>query len=224
MNFILAKYVVPVNPDLHLKDPLSTELGQKILNEGISLINEVGFEEFNFKKLGLRIQTTEASIYRYFENKHQLLLYLTAWYWGFMDFRLVLKTANLTEAEEKLKIAMSEIANLDRSFQHEIINQHELFLVMIAEAPKSYLVKNVDLLNQNGAYVNYKKCVHKLADMVTEIKPSYPYPHMLISTAIEGLYHQYFVQSHLPSLSDHVSDDNSIMDYFYQLIIHQTTI
>ena len=37
-------------------------------------------EEFTFRKLAQKINTTEASVYRYFENKHRLLIYILAWY------------------------------------------------------------------------------------------------------------------------------------------------
>ena len=36
------------------------------------MINELGFEAFTFKKLGINIESPESSIYRYFENKHTL--------------------------------------------------------------------------------------------------------------------------------------------------------
>ncbi|MDH5608082.1 MAG: TetR/AcrR family transcriptional regulator, partial [Cyclobacteriaceae bacterium] len=40
------------------------------------MIAQIGFERFNFKKLSTTINSTEASVYRYFKNKHQLLDYL----------------------------------------------------------------------------------------------------------------------------------------------------
>jgi AcrR family transcriptional regulator len=43
------------------------------VKNGLILINKIGFEEFTFKKLSIEISTTEASIYRYFENKHQII-------------------------------------------------------------------------------------------------------------------------------------------------------
>ena len=49
---------------------------------------EIGFESFTFKKLAAKIESTEASVYRYFENKHKLLIYLVSWYWNWVEYRL----------------------------------------------------------------------------------------------------------------------------------------
>ena len=57
---------IRVNENLYLKDPTSTEIGIKILVEGLEMINDIGFESFTFKKLAQSINTTEATIYRYF--------------------------------------------------------------------------------------------------------------------------------------------------------------
>ena len=69
-----------MNEKLFLRDPEQSELGRRIIRQGIILISEVGLEETTFRKLAERMGTKEASIYRYFENKHRLLVYLVAWY------------------------------------------------------------------------------------------------------------------------------------------------
>ena len=40
-----------LNAKLYIKDPQSTELGLKIIEKGIFMIDELGFEAFTFKKL-----------------------------------------------------------------------------------------------------------------------------------------------------------------------------
>ena len=65
---------INVSDALYLKNPESSELGKSILTNSILLINELGFETFTFKKLGEKMTSPESSIYRYFENKHMLLL------------------------------------------------------------------------------------------------------------------------------------------------------
>jgi AcrR family transcriptional regulator len=75
---------VNIHNGLCLRDPKETTLGQSILKYSIILIDELGFEHFTFKKLATKINSTEASIYRYFENKHLLLVYLSNWYWEYM--------------------------------------------------------------------------------------------------------------------------------------------
>ena len=61
---------ISLNPGLYLKDPQESDLGRRIIKHSILLLEELGFEQFNFKKLAEAMGSTEASIYRYFENKH----------------------------------------------------------------------------------------------------------------------------------------------------------
>ena len=72
---------ITVNDKLYIKDPQSSELGQKIIENGIILIDEIGFENFTFRRLALKIESTEASVYRYFENKQKFFLSVL---WSFM--------------------------------------------------------------------------------------------------------------------------------------------
>eukprot|EP01031_Cornospumella_fuschlensis_P000390 gene390-492_t len=77
-----------MNGKLFLRDPESSDLGRRIIRQAILLIAEIGFEEMTFRKLANQIGTKEASIYRYFENKHRLLVYLVAWYWQWLEYQL----------------------------------------------------------------------------------------------------------------------------------------
>jgi len=72
--FILADISIPEG--LSIKDPLQSKLGRKIITHSIILLDEIGFEAFTFKKLAIKMGSNETSLYRYFENKHFLLLYL----------------------------------------------------------------------------------------------------------------------------------------------------
>jgi AcrR family transcriptional regulator len=74
-----------INERTYLKNPVNGELGQKIVRGGLEMMESSGFEHFTFKKLAEKIGTTEASIYRYFESKHKLLIYLTSWYWSIIE-------------------------------------------------------------------------------------------------------------------------------------------
>ena len=103
METILSNLKIQVNNKIYLKDPETSILGKKIIDKSIILINEIGFEEFTFKKLGDLIGSNESSIYRYFESKHKLLVYLSSWYWSWMEYRLVFATNNITDPLEKLK-------------------------------------------------------------------------------------------------------------------------
>jgi len=73
---------IVISPELYTKNPESSDLGKKIVSKSIEMIDALGFEDFTFKKLGIKIGSNESSVYRYFESKHALLVYLINWYWS----------------------------------------------------------------------------------------------------------------------------------------------
>ena len=109
MPNLLSNVKITINEKLYVKDPETSELGRNILKNSILLIDEIGFEAFTFKKLGEKIQSNESSIYRYFENKHKLLVYLSSWYWSWIEYNLVFFFFFITNAEEKLIIGLKII-------------------------------------------------------------------------------------------------------------------
>ena len=96
-----------LNEKLFLKNPEESVLGRKIVTEGLKLINNLGFEDFTFKKLAQKIETTEATIYRYFENKHRLLVYLVNWYWTYLEYKVMIQLNNISDPKEKIKKVIS---------------------------------------------------------------------------------------------------------------------
>ena len=191
-----------------------------LLQGSIDMIDAVGFESFTFRKLGQQINSTEASIYRYFENKHKLLLYLTSWYWGWMEYRLVFNIANIQSPKDRLVKAiqtLTEQIEEDNSFTH--INKSKLYRILISEASKSYLTKEVDAENKEGVFAGYKKLVARVSDIILEINPDYKYPHMLISTVIEGAHHQRYFAEHLPRLTDIVKGEDSITEFYKDVVL-----
>lgn len=98
-----------LNEKLYVRDPQRTLLGQKIIRESIAMIDAIGFEHFTFKKLASEVNSTEPSIYRYFENKNRLLQYLGSWYWGWLEYRIDLATSGLRSGEERLRATIRVI-------------------------------------------------------------------------------------------------------------------
>ena len=101
------RLTIKVAETLYLRDPDRTALGRAIVSAGISLFDQLGFEEFTFKKLALEIPTTEASIYRYFPDKACFLRYLLTLYWGLLEYRLRLSVHSLDDSREKMSAAIS---------------------------------------------------------------------------------------------------------------------
>lgn len=225
MDGFLSNIPIRVNEHTYLKDPESSELGKKIISGSINLIDNIGFDDFTFRKLGKTINTTEASIYRYFENKHKLLLYLTDWYWRWMDYRFIFSTMNIKDPEERLSRALkvvTEKIKQDGSFAH--INEVKLQKLIFEESSKAYFNKKVDKENKLGVYGSYKNLVEQISQIVLEIKPSFKYPHMLISTVIEGAHHQRFFAEHLPGLTDQIEDGDAISLFYKNLVYKALTL
>lgn len=219
MQNFSSKISIKINDSVFIKDPESSELGLKIIRGGIDLLDELGFEDFTFKKLAKHISSTEASIYRYFESKHQLLSYLVSWYWGWTEYKLVFGTANLTSNEEMLKKAIEILTGpivLDNSFNN--IDEIKLNQIIIREFSKIYLNTHVDRDNAEGYFLPYKSVVARVSDFVTAINPDFQFPHMLVSTIIEGAHHQRFFAEHLPRLTDVIEGEDAVSKFYTELV------
>ena len=209
-----------IDEKVFTKDPSSSDLGKKILENSIALIDELGFEAFTFGKLADKAQCTEASIYRYFENKHKLLIYHLTWYWTWMEYHLTLATANIKSPEERLTIAIRLLTSpLEQGSGIPQVDEAALYRIVIAESQKVYLTKNVDEENKQGLFFSYKKLCKKAAGIVKEINPAYRYPTALISTVVESSYDQRYFARHLPSLTEIPKDkEDGITEYLTELV------
>lgn len=215
---------IVTSPDLYTKNPESSVLGQKIVSKSIEMIDALGFENFTFKKLGIEIGSNESSVYRYFESKHALLVYLINWYWSWIDYKLVFATLNVESSSEKLKKSiaiLTEEVTEDNSFSY--INEVILNRIIIAESSKAYHTKAVDQENKKGYYKTYKSVVERVSTFVLELNPSYEFPHMLISTVIEGAHHQRYFSKHLPALTDVKEGQNNIVRFYTGTVFNTIT-
>lgn len=218
MDNLLRNISITVNENIYDKNPEGSDLGKRILKGSIELIDEIGFEHFTFKKLSEKIHTSEASVYRYFQNKHRLLLYLTSWYWSWMEYKIVFATANISSAKQQLEIAiklLTEEVEQDGNYEH--INERVLHNIVIVESSKVYLIKEVDEENKFGAFAPYKNVVERVSNIIFKINPSFKYPHMLVSTIIEGSHHQRYFAEHLPRLTDTIKGEDAIVEFYLQM-------
>jgi len=215
---------IEIGPELYSKNPDSSALGQKIISNSIALIHEIGFENFTFRKLGKLINSNESSIYRYFENKHTLLVYLTSWYWSWIEYRLLFATTNIASPnvrlEKSIQILTQQVKE-DNSFGY--INEVLLSEIIFSESIKAYHTKNVDEENKRGCFKAYIGVVQRVSNIVLEIKPNYKYPHMLISTVIEGAHQQNYFAEHLPKLTDSGKNDETITDFYTKMVFNFLT-
>ncbi len=212
---------IKMNEKLFLRDPEQTELGKKIIQHSIQLIHKNGFESFTFKKLAEDIGTTEAGVYRYFENKHRLLIYITAWYWGWLQYRVVFNTNNINDPVVKLKKVIKLLATTvvdDDKTMH--INEGLLHQIIIAEGSKAYLTKHVSEDNKDQLFKPYKDLCAVIADIILECNSKYKYPRSLASTIIEMAHFQIFFMNNLPSLTDFgkTKDETKVVSFLDDLV------
>lgn len=214
---------IKMNEKLFLRNPEQSELGKKIILHGIQLIYKNGFESFTFKKLANDIGTTEAGIYRYFENKHRLLIYITAWYWSWLEYRLAVHINNIQDPVDKLKRVIKLLASTvvdDLSISY--VNESILHQIIITEGSKTYLTKRVSKDNKDELFKPYKDLCAKIGDIILECSPKYKYPKSLSSTIIEMAHSQNFFMNNLPSLTDfnNSKDESKIVSFLEELVFN----
>jgi AcrR family transcriptional regulator len=198
-----------INNKIYLRNPESSEVGKLMVKKAIDLIYELGFEQFTFKKLAKEINSTEATIYRYFENKHRLLLYILNWYWCYMEFLVMFKLENVSNKKEKLKIIVQLLTHEPAESVNQFdYNKKFLNQIVIAESSKVYLVKEVAEINRNEVFKPYKDLCAQIAEVISEYNSSYQYPRSLSTTLIETSHHQQYFSVNLPKLTDVSSPAN----------------
>ncbi len=191
-----------LNNRLFLKDPQDSELGKKMIQHSIILIDKLGFEAFTFRKLAAAINSTEKSIYRYFENKHFLLLFLSSWYWEWVKYLIEINSKNIEDPTKKLKIAIENLViATDENPGNAYINEHLLHKLVIKEGGKAYHIHDVDDENEAGLFYSYKSLVKLVSDIIIEVNPKFPYSLSLSSNLFEMANNQIYFADHLPSLS-----------------------
>ncbi|WP_310391619.1 TetR/AcrR family transcriptional regulator [Hymenobacter sp.] len=203
-----------LNEHLYLRDPQATALGRRVLAASVQLLDEIGFEAFTFKKLALALGSTEASLYRYFENKHRLLSYLVSWHWAWLRFRVSFAMHNVADPRQRLHHALATVcqASADDPATPDF-DEAALYRVVVAEASKAYLTKDVDADNRVGLFREYKRLVADLVAVVQAINPAYAHSHALVSTLLESARSQYFFAQHLPSLADAGGDVRAFLEH-----------
>lgn len=218
MHSLLSNLKITISDKLYVKDPETSDLGRKILKNSILLIDEIGFESFTFKKLGEKIQSNESSIYRYFENKHKLLIYLSSWYWSWIEYNLVFATHNIQDPLDKLCISIKIITqNIVDDKNTPYIDESVLNRIIISDFSKTLLTKDVDAENKEGYFLVYKRVINRLIEMILAVNPKYPYAKSLASSTIQGALHQHYLKDHFKTITD-LSDKDCLSDFYIHMI------
>ena len=178
---------IKMNSTLYLRDPEQSELGKNIIKYSIQLIEKTGFEAFTFKQLAEAIGTTEAGVYRYFENKHKLLVYIISWYWGWLEFQIGYQTKNIKDPNVKLKNVIKILAStVEDDIMTSHVDESLLYNILVAEGSKSYLTKHVQDDNKQQYFKPYKDLCNTVGNIILECNPKYKYPHSLLPPLLKS--------------------------------------
>ena len=217
---------ISLNEGLYLKEPQDSKLGRNIIKYSILMIDDFGFESFTFKKLAERINSTEASIYRYFENKHLLLLFLVNWYWEWVSYLIKINVINIDDPKRKLKIIIHSFVSASKDNPGvAYVNESKLHNIVISEGMKAYHTKEVDNENSKGFFKSYKALAEFVSIVISEINPNFKYPFSLATNLFEMSNNQIYFAKHLPKLTDISRDKNEIdeveemLNYFVEKLL-----
>ena len=212
---------ISLNNGLYLKEPQDSKLGRKIIQYSIILIDEFGFEAFTFKKLAEKINSTEASIYRYFENKHILLLFLVNWYWEWVNYLIRINTINVDDPKRKLEIIIHSFVSASQENPSvDYVNESKLHNIVIAEGGKAYHTKEVDTENSKGFFSSYKQLATTVSQVISQINSDFKYPFALATNLFEMSNNHIYFARHLPRLTDitvekdNVKEVENMLNYF----------
>jgi hypothetical protein len=146
------------------------------------------------------------------------MLYLSSWYWGWIEYKLVFGTSNIENSMEKLKKAIKVVTEKvedDTATLH--INESILNKIIIQEFTKTLLTKEVDEENKEGFFLVYKRIINRIIDIINEVKPSYEFKKSLASSIVEGALHQHFLKDHLKTITD-CDENNTVTDFYIDLV------
>lgn len=213
---------IKVNEQLYLRDPEQTDLGRKIVSDGILLIEELGFDSFTFKKLAERIESTEASIYRYFSSKTHLLQYLVSWYWSWLGFVLEFRTTNIEDPRKKLDLALeilSESDKYDPAISH--IDEAVLHKIIVSESARVYLTKQDDSIKAKYLFQSYDELIELFSSYIKGVSPRYKFANSLTNTLVSTVHRQIFYAENFPGTArfdGKKNDRKAITRYISHLI------
>ena len=182
-----------IDSSLYLRYPEETSLGKKMVSESIIMMDEDGYDAFTFKKLAARIDSTEASIYRYFRNKHQLLCYLVSWYWTWLEYFIQYRTTNINDSKRKLEMAIAALLESDiddPNIPH--INEGILHRLVVAESARVYMPRPTEITDYNGILRGYNLMCSRLIEFIKGIDPKYKYTRELVDTLLSISHNRLF--------------------------------
>lgn len=219
---------INLNEGLYVRDPQDTVLGRKIIDHSILLIYEHGLEGFTFKKLANKINSTEASIYRYFKCKELLLLFLISWYWEWVNYLIKINTLNVDDAQKKMQIIIKTLLlATEENSSISYINERVLQKIVTTEGIKTYRTRSVKDKNSKGFFTSYKNLIATISEVVLEVNPNFKYPQTMATNLFEMSNAHVYFSRNLPKLTNIsnekniISDTEKMLNYFVDRLLRE---
>lgn len=218
MESLTKNLELHIPENLFLKNPRESALGQRLIRDAAEMIAKLGIEHFNFKKLSAHSQCTEATVYRYFENKHKLLLYILNIYWGWQEYAIVFATSNVSDPHVKLQKVCEILADPRLPYTEDRDFSQNLLLIAVKEGVKIHLTTTVKDEISDGSMKSYYRLVQRLAKMIRETNTHYPYPVSLAASIMDIALQQIFYSLHNEDLTDVCKDRTQLTDLLTHLL------
>ncbi|MEZ4800039.1 MAG: TetR/AcrR family transcriptional regulator [Flavobacteriales bacterium] len=210
MQKLLQNYTVQLNKALFTKDPATSDIGKEILKHGVLLLHEEGLEAFTFKKLAQAMDSTETTIYRYFQNKHQLLMYICSFYWSQLEWKMAFATANIecpaTKLDKALKVLVQTCNQTDGWINEKILQR-----VVSAESGKVFDAHHASTDDLKGYYSAYHSLVDRLAEILLLNNPTLKSSHGLATAIVDTAHRELFYYFYYPKMNDAVKNQQSMV-------------
>ncbi len=218
---ILDHYTVQLDKTLFVKDPSTSEVGKEIVRQSVKLLAQEGIESFNFKKLSNAIASTETTVYRYFSNKHQLVMYLSSWYWVRLESRILFATANIRDPKEQLQKAVKELSTrIPKGHESPQMEEDLLQELVFNDSWKAFDTNLPNSCNPKSYYLAYEDLCDRLAKIIHSCDKAYKTPKALSSALIDTAHRQMFFQKHLSHISDIGKTNKSIENLLLSMVEH----
>jgi AcrR family transcriptional regulator len=196
------------------------------------MLGEGGFDAFTLKRLAHNLQTTESSVYRYFDNKHRLLVYHIKSYWEWLNEQVNIQCYNNKLHGRKALETTFEIMCFPQAnnWPREGVSYDCMHKILTHQSVKAYFSSYVDLENKDGAHQALKALVHIMSGWLREEVPDFEFPKSLINTLLTSVMMQPFYAEHLPSLTElpspnstHTQTSQQTFRYICQILERLTT-
>lgn len=193
---------------LYLRNPMNSELGRQLVIDAAAMIGAEGLGTFTLLKLARRVGCTEASVYRYFSSKQQLLHYLLNLYWAYLTFSLEYHFKKHKSPKKQLREAIEFISNpdLDEFADKHLFNALEQ--VALAEGVGVHMRPAITDDISRGHLTYYMEMVSTVSNLISSAYPAYTFPRSLAVTIIDAAIQQQFYRLHQVPFADQSCKEN----------------